>query len=92
LEVHSIRESINALALFRPKADKTLKMQPVAVRALELSCNEGLAAIYFRSGDHEKALGYSDKVRARLCAKFKSVRVGCAGFEEVKLAYGRQVF
>lgn len=34
----------------------------VAVRALELSCNEGLATIYFRSGDHQKALGYSDKV------------------------------
>ncbi|CAM9112859.1 unnamed protein product [Scytosiphon promiscuus] len=36
--------------------------QQVAVRALELSCNEGLATIYFRSGDHEKALGYSEKV------------------------------
>ncbi|CAM9927084.1 unnamed protein product, partial [Ectocarpus sp. 12 AP-2014] len=36
--------------------------QQVAVRALELSCNEGLATIYFRSGHHEKALGYSEKV------------------------------
>ncbi|CAN0178586.1 unnamed protein product [Hapterophycus canaliculatus] len=38
------------------------QQQQEAVRALELSCNEGLATIYFRSGNHERALGYSDKV------------------------------
>lgn len=42
----------------------------VAVRALELSCNEGLATIYFRSGHHEKALGYSEKVWGGICVKF----------------------
>lgn len=36
--------------------------QEAAVRALELACNEGLATIYLRSGDHERALGYSEKV------------------------------
>ena len=39
--------------------------QQVAVRELELACNEGLATVYFRrarSGDHLKALGYSEKV------------------------------
>lgn len=40
--------------------------QQVAVEALELACNEGLATVYFRrakSGDHIKALGYSEKVK-----------------------------
>lgn len=45
------------------QGDKVIdKDQQVAVRALELACNEGLATIYLRSGDHEKALGYSEKV------------------------------
>lgn len=36
--------------------------QEAAVQSLELTCNEGLATIYFRSGDHERALGYSEQV------------------------------
>lgn len=45
------------------QGDNVIDMdQQVAVRALELACNEGLATIYLRSGDHEKALGYSEKV------------------------------
>lgn len=38
------------------------KDQEAAVQSLELSCNEGLATIYLRSGDHERALGYSEQV------------------------------
>lgn len=38
------------------------KGQEAAVRSLELTCNEGLATIYLRSGDHERALGYSEQV------------------------------
>lgn len=36
--------------------------QESAVKSLELTCNEGLATIYLRSGDFETALGYSEKV------------------------------
>lgn len=38
------------------------KDQQAAVQTLELACNEGLATIYLRSGDHARALGYSEKV------------------------------
>lgn len=51
------------LPIFRSLFDYSILISfAVAVRALELSCNEGLATIYFRSGHHEKALGYSEKV------------------------------
>lgn len=36
--------------------------QEASVRALELACNQGLATIYLRNGEHETALRYSEKV------------------------------
>lgn len=42
------------------------KDQQKAVLALELSCNEGLATIYLRTGYFERALGYSEQVEQTL--------------------------
>lgn len=42
--------------------------QQTAVQALELTCNEGLATIYLRLGEFEKALGYSQKVSMEGCS------------------------
>lgn len=36
--------------------------QEKTVRALELACNHGLATVYLRSGQLEKALGYTEQV------------------------------
>lgn len=61
---------------------------PVAVRALELSCNEGLATIFFRSGDHERALGYSEKVCMFCILVFADHAVGCCVQHYVELGNG----